>query len=1215
MKTQGSNRRFDRPANPLMRRATVLLLAACAATAGVRAQTTNWSIVGWNNLGMHCADADFSVFCILPPYNTFHAQVIDPSGLLATGTSGVTVTYAAVADPSGSINSTSYQKLNFWNYVQPLFGVALAPDVGLPIPGPAGYAMPGANNVPQSMSYASSAMWFEAYGVPITPIDDARHTNRYPMMRLTAHSGGAAVASVDIVLPVSAELNCRACHGSGSGSGAQPSDGWVNDPNQERDFRLNILRIHDDRQLGTPEYATALANGGFNAAGLYATVVSGGKPILCASCHLSEALPGTGQPGIPPLTESIHITHATVMDPANGMLLGASANRTACYYCHPGLNTKCLRGVMGNAVAADGSRAIECQSCHGGMANVGAPNRTGWLEEPNCQACHTGDAVNNAGAIRFTSVFTSSNTMRTVTNQRFATMPDVPATGYSLYRFSQGHGGLYCEACHNSTHAEFPSADTNDNIMTTQNQGHIGMLAECDSCHNTQPTTINGGPHGMHPVGQTWVSRHQNSGGGAQCQVCHGTDYRGTVLSRARSDRTLSAIGTKNFWRGFQIGCYTCHNGPGGSGTGPAPAVVTSRTATTTAGKSVGIPLTATGSGTLALRVVSQTSHGTVGLSGTAATYIPDPGFTGTDSFTFAAWNGTTDSNLGQVNVTVTASTGACTYVISPIAASATAGSGSGNIAVTAAAGCTWTASSSAPWITISSGTSGNGPGTVTYNYTANTGAVSRSGTLTVAGDAFPLTQAGVVAICTYAVAPTTASFGPGAGNGTVTVNTTAGCTWTASSGASWVTITSGASGSGPATVAYSVAANTGAASRSTTLTIAGQFVAITQAGISCAYTISPTTASLAAAGGNGTVTVTTTPGCAWTASSSASWVSIASGSSGSGSGSVTYSVAANTGTSTRSATLTIAGLTFTITQAGGACVYTISPTTAAFGPAATNGAIAVNTGASCAWTVTESISWITITSGSGGTGPGTVRYSVATNGGSARSGTMTIAGQTFSVSQAGAAAGCTYVITPLTYRFASNGGTGSVHVGTGHDCSWTAQSQASWITISSSGSEGGTRHTGSGSINYRVARNFNSSSRTGTMIIAGQTFTVYQSGARAEYGNMQESSFGQIALEAASARQRITAEFIMTNAGTEPSDAAQPAIFLSDDNKLDAADMLLWTRSINGLAPGESKVSKFRVSLPGTTTAHGKYLIAVTKSKGVITTASITPLVYGPID
>ena len=62
-----------------------------------------------------------------------------------------------------------------------------------------------------------------------------------------------------------------------------------------------------------------------------------------------------------------------------------------------------------------------------------------------------------------------------------------------------------------------------------------------------------------------------------------------------------------------------------------------------------------------------------------------------------------------------------------------------------------------------------------------------------------------------------------------------------------------------------------------------------------CSFSINPTSASFAAAGGSGSVTVTTTAGCNWTAVSNNSFITITSGASGSGNGTVNYSVAANT--------------------------------------------------------------------------------------------------------------------------------------------------------------------------------------------------------------------------------------------------------------------------------------------------------------------------------
>ncbi len=390
--------------------AAVVLIFAGTRVAGQIART-GWTVVAWNNLGMHCMDADFSVFAILPPYNTIQAQVLDASGRLVKSGSGITLTYEGVADPDGSINTTSAGKTNFWTHVLPLFGVSLPVNVGL-TNGNGTYRMPGTGNPPQAMKFDPALNWFIAEGIPITPYDDAGKKNYYPLMKVTARNSTGALASTNIVLPVSDEMDCRACHSSASGDAARPAAGWVvNEPDAQREYRLNILRLHDDRQLGSANYDSALTAKGYSASGLYATAV-GGKSILCANCHASEALAGSGISGIAPLTSAIHTLHGRVTDPTSGGTLEANANRTACYRCHPGSETRCLRGAMGNAVAANGTMAIQCQNCHGPMSAVGANTRTGWFDEPTCQACHTGTATSNAGAIRFTSVFDSTGKMR-----------------------------------------------------------------------------------------------------------------------------------------------------------------------------------------------------------------------------------------------------------------------------------------------------------------------------------------------------------------------------------------------------------------------------------------------------------------------------------------------------------------------------------------------------------------------------------------------------------------------------------------------------------------------------------------------------------------------------------------------------------------------------------------------------------------------------------
>jgi len=622
-------------------------------------------ILAWNNLGMHCMDSDYSVFSILPPYNTIEAQLI-VGGKLVTNGSGYTVTYQAVADPTGSINTTSVGKGNYANYVQTLYGAAVTADQGL-----AGWNMPGSGNTPQTMLFEQTNQpaagvltpvnWWRAEGIPLSPYDDAHNKNTYPMMRLIAkNSSGVALATNDIVLPVSDEMDCRACHASGSMATAKPAAGWVWSGIQERDFRLNILRLHDEKVFASNAvlYAAALAARGFNPQGLYRGVVADNHPVLCAACHASEALGAPSYGTIPPLTASIHSFHAHVMDPLTGITLDSTANRSACYRCHPGSTTKCLRGAMGGAIAADGSMEMQCQSCHGNMSTVGSSKRVGWFMEPNCASCHTGTATSNNGQIRYTSVFTDTNyTVRVPTNSIFSTQSNTPAGGLSLYRFSAGHGGLQCEACHGSTHAEFPSIHPNDNIRDIEIQGHAGVMVECSSCHTTTPTNYVGGPHGMHPVGSAWVSAHPNyvnSTGSTQCKACHGTDYRGTVLSRMQADRTLSAFGTKTFFRGALVGCYTCHQGPGNdnSNTNAAPTVsnVTGSTA-----NNAPLNLTVTNNPTTAtLRIISQPANGSLGVSNNVLTYFPNPGFVGNDTFTYAAWDTSKNSLLATGTVRVT---------------------------------------------------------------------------------------------------------------------------------------------------------------------------------------------------------------------------------------------------------------------------------------------------------------------------------------------------------------------------------------------------------------------------------------------------------------------------------------------------------------------------------------------------------------------------------
>jgi hypothetical protein len=170
---------------------------------------------------------------------------------------------------------------------------------------------------------------------------------------------------------------------------------------------------------------------------------------------------------------------------------------------------------------------------------------------------------------------------------------------------------------------------------------------------------------------------------------------------------------------------------------------------------------------------------------------------------------------------------------------------------------------------------------------------------------------------CTFTVSPTARTMTSAAGSSTTAVTAASGCAWTAASNASWLTITGGASGSGNGTVTFSATANTATAQRVGTLTVAGRTVTVTQSGAACTFSVSPTARTLGSAAESSTTAVTAASGCSWTATSNAAWLSVTGGATGSGNGTVTFAATANTTAAQRIGTLTVAGQTVTVTQAG----------------------------------------------------------------------------------------------------------------------------------------------------------------------------------------------------------------------------------------------------------------------------------------------------------
>jgi hypothetical protein len=592
-------------------------------------------------------------------------------------------------------------KTNFWDPNPAPFGTSLAfdaydpfyppdilslfqvaPDMGLPVPDLAklypvtgagqlvadqqdmpGVTDPYVANTPQSFTrfdtdlpffvnfpfgYRLSNMnWFAADGIPLAPFDDFGRKNSFPLMRVQATTkgtnltglGGDILASVDTVVPISAEADCSRCHTSSvDGGGGQAAcipgidvnctvegstrtrtlfsvarasaDTADVPPQAKREWAAdnNILRLHDAK---------------------HGTQLQTSTPIVCQTCHYTPALDlahlgplGPDDVGANGKEQRIHQSNSRVMHAFHGQFtdlflddmpppndprrLDPATGRPAvntfvqerldqsCYQCHPGRSTKCLRGTMFNA-------GLICQDCHGGMQQVGndfsenfsaatpfpsgadLTKRVPWANVPACQSCHTGDAVDNLGltdpnvirsqdGIRLLQAYRTNDRVNArpivATNKRFA---ENNVDGKEvLYRLSKGHSGIFCEACHGSTHAEWPVQPesgayvSNDNMAAIQLQGHTGKIIECTSCHasGSLPVSLSG-PHGLHPVAdQRFVGGHENLAerNHDACRACHGQNGEGTVLSKVAADRSLSAEGRQiTLAKGQLVSCNLCH--------------------------------------------------------------------------------------------------------------------------------------------------------------------------------------------------------------------------------------------------------------------------------------------------------------------------------------------------------------------------------------------------------------------------------------------------------------------------------------------------------------------------------------------------------------------------------------------------------------------------------------------------------------------------------
>jgi hypothetical protein len=446
------------------------------------------------------------------------------------------------------------------------------------------------------------------------------------------------------------------------------------------------------------------------------------------------------------------------------------------------------------------------------------------------------------------------------------------------------------------------------------------------------------------------------------------------------------------------------------------------------------------------------------------------------------------DARAGTITVnsavySITQFGSGCAFTISPSDLSVGPLGGAALVGVNASSPlCGWTATGLGA--TPSAGTSS---GSVLITIPPNLDPAPLELTATIAGQTLAVHQGG--AACTVSLSGSSAAYGSGGGDGSVTVTTPAGCGYATAAGPNWITITSGGSGSGSGVLLYSVLPNPTTFARSGTLTIGGQPFQITQQPLACSVTLDTTNlgSPYGPGGGAGSIGVTTNgTNCSWAASSGAAWAFVTPP-AGIGNGLVTVNIGSNSGSTTERATvLTVGGSAINISQAGTTCTFALQSSAASAPGGGGSGSVGVVTPAVCAWTVQSNDSWLS-SSTSGSSGSASVGFVAQPNpAATPRSGTLTIAGLVFTVSQA--AAPCSYSLSTPGVEVAAEGAIGDfTFTASATSCNPDVKSFAGWLHATA------TVAGMSGSVAYTVDTNVSGLPRIGTIQVGSQVFTVTQ--------------------------------------------------------------------------------------------------------------------------
>src|SRR5512135_3252447 len=287
-----------------------------------------YTVIGWNDLGMHCANLSFAGIAVLPPYNNLMAQIVQ-RGDINVKPVVVTDNFKITYEIPG--NTYSVGKTDFWTYAARLFNVNLQPNIGL-----TGLGLNG--------SMTDKGGYFRAEGIPLTPYTDADLVNEDPFqlaLLKVYDSKKKQVSSIRTVIPVSNEIGCvsEGCHGS----------------------EAEIIQGHNEHHAATPP-----------------------APQLCAWCHSSNALGAKGVEGISSLAWAIHHHHSEVdgiscynCHPGKNTKCLRDVMSAKGYFC-----TDCHGQLMDIAMSIEDGRQPWLQEPQCGNAACHGPKEPSYSEEP-----------------------------------------------------------------------------------------------------------------------------------------------------------------------------------------------------------------------------------------------------------------------------------------------------------------------------------------------------------------------------------------------------------------------------------------------------------------------------------------------------------------------------------------------------------------------------------------------------------------------------------------------------------------------------------------------------------------------------------------------------------------------------------------------------------------------------------------------------------------